>query len=813
MLDGTSEYPREEQPRSPDAISPEEIREQLRRILSSATFRNAPRHRLFLDFVVKQALSEKKENLREATIGRRVFDHPDFDPKSDSTVRAEARRLRARLAEYYSEVGRHDPIHIDLPKGYAPVFSRNGVTPLAEQPAPETILPASDTPPRVAEAAVRPRERAWRRWMVAAAVVLVAVVATAYRISHRRAKFGPRDSVVLADFVNHTGDPVFDDSLKTALRVALNQSPFLSVLSDEKVTTTLQLMAKPASAALTPEVTRELCQRANGKAYIAGSITSVSTSYVLELKAVNCLNGDLLAQEEITASSKGKIVGSLGQAAAKLRGQLGESLATVQKFNVPLVQATTPSLEALKAHSLGLKASNEKGADAGLSYDLYAIQLDPKFALGYWSVGLDYYSRGELGRASEYLTKAFTMREHASTREALMISADYYSNVTGQLDKAVETYHELIKSYPSDPAFPNSLGTVLATQGLYKEAVEAMRQSQQVAPDAVIPYENLGNYLLALQRLEEARQTINQAQARQLDDVILHNALYALAFLGGNLQAMAEQQRWYKNHPSYEDFGFSLASDTAAYAGHLREARELTGRASDFAVHNDSKENGALWQENAALREAAFGNRTEARQLAAAGLKLAPGSQGVGAEAALALAMAGDAASAESQAADLNRRYPVDTQMQALWLPAVEAQIALNRNQPEVALERLQRAAPPVEYGLINFLLNISCLYPTYLRGQAELSAGQGRPAALEFQRILDHRGIVWNCWTGALATLGLARANVLQANESQGADADAARARAFVAYKQFLLLWKDADPDIPIYKEAKAEYAKLSRQ
>jgi hypothetical protein len=272
---------------------------------------------------------------------------------------------------------------------------------------------------------------------------------------------------------------------------------------------------------------------------------------------------------------------------------------------------------------------------------------------------------------------------------------------------------------------------------------------------------------------------------------------------------MAEQQQWFAGKPDYENFGLGLASDTEAYAGHLGKARELTRRAVDSAIRADSKENGAIWQAIAAQREAAYGNSAEARQLAAEALKLAPTSQGVEVEAAIAFAMAGDTARAESLAQDLGKRFPLDTQMQSLWLPAIQAQVALTRKNPAAALNALQ-AASPIELGQIVFVANISCLYPTYVRGEAYLAAGQGSAAAGEFQKILDHSGIAWNCWTGASAHLGVARANALQAKTSQGSDVDAAPVRALAAYKDFLTLWKDADPDIPILKEAKAEYAKL---
>jgi hypothetical protein len=302
---------------------------------------------------------------------------------------------------------------------------------------------------------------------------------------------------------------------------------------------------------------------------------------------------------------------------------------------------------------------------------------------------------------------------------------------------------------------------------------------------------------------------IHEAQARKLDNVTLHNALYALAFLGADSAAMAEQQQWYASKPAYESVGLALASDTEAYGGHVSKARELTKRAVESAIRADSKETGAIWQANAALQQAAYGNTTEARQSAAEALKLAPASQGGEVEAVLAFAMADDTTRAESMAQDLGKRFPLNTQMQSLWLPAIQAQLALDRKNPASALG-IPQAGSPLEFGLVDFALPISCLYPIYVRGEAYLVAGQGNAAAAEFQKILDHSGIVWNCWTGALAHLGVGRANALESKNLQGADADAARVRALAAYNDFLALWKDADPDIPILKQAKAEHAKL---
>jgi tetratricopeptide (TPR) repeat protein/class 3 adenylate cyclase len=643
---------------------------------------------------------------------------------------------------------------------------------------------------------------------VVAVVLAIASVGVWLFHTHKTHALAPTDTIVLADFANSTGDPIFDDTLKTALSISLRQSPFLNVLSDSEVAKTLQLMTRPTSTKLTPEVARELCQRAGSKAYLAGTIGSLGREYVLGLKAVNCRNGDTLAEEQATAASKEKVLDTLGQAATKLRGELGESLASVQKLGVPLEQATTSSLEALQAYSLGVKASNEKGPAAAMPYLQRAIELDPNFALGNLAVGNGYHNLGELERASEYYTKAFQLREHASEREKLSIAANYYLYVTGELDKAAQTYQEWIESYPRDfPAY-NNLGLVYSDQGQYEKAAEITRQVMRLAPDRVAWYDNLANYTLALQRFDEARQIIHEAQARKLDDYILHNALYALAFLGADSAAMTEQQQWFAGKPEDENDGLALASDTAAYGGHVSQARELTKQTVDSAVRADNKESGAVYLTNAALQRAAYGIATEARQSAAEALKLAPASQGVEVEAALAFAMASDTARAEYLAQDLGKRFPLDTQMQSLWLPAIQAQLALNRKNPKAALDTLQ-AASPIELGNIQFA-NTSCLYHVYVRGEAYLAAGQGSAAAAEFQKILDHSGIVWNCWTGALARLGVARANALQAKTWQGADADAARVRALAAYKDFLALWKDADPDIPILKQAKAEYAKL---
>jgi eukaryotic-like serine/threonine-protein kinase len=652
----------------------------------------------------------------------------------------------------------------------------------------------------------------WTTAILAGAVLLGALTAVGWWLRSRRNAAGrltDRDTIVLADFANSTGDIVFDDTLKTALGVALRQSPFLSVLSDSKVGMTLQRMNRPSSEKLTGELAREVCQRAGSKAYIAGAIGSLGSEYVIGLKAVNCQSGDTLAQQQVTAASQEKVLDALGEAATKLRSALGESLATVQKFDVPLAEATTSSLEALKAYSLGSKAGYEKGPAAALPFDQRAIELDPNFASGYGAVGVDYRNLGEAGRASQYYAKAFELRDRASEREKLGITGDYYSNVTGELEKAAQTFQQQIALYPRWSTPYGNLATVYAGLGQYEKAVTVTKQGMAIDPDRGTWAENLVNLTLAQQRFDDARQIIREGLAKNPDDVVFHDALYALTFLSGDAPGMAEQQKWYTGKPEFENFGLALAADTEAYGGGLRSSRELTKQAVASAARADSKESGAIWQAIGAQREAAFGNAAEARQQAADALKLAPAGQSVQAEAALALAMAGDAPRAEELAAELEKRFPLDSQIQGLWLPAIRGTLALNRKDPQGALNLLQTSSP-IELGSIPFVLNGSCLYPVYVRGEAYMAAGQGKASAAEFQKVLDHSGLVWNCWTGTMARLGVARANALEFRTSQGADADAARVRARREYQEFLAVWKDADPEVPVLKQARAEMQKL---
>jgi tetratricopeptide (TPR) repeat protein len=793
-------------PDSSGEVSTAQARAELDRILSSPLFSTARRLSDFLRFIVETSLTGGAGAIKEYLIGVEVFDRPPhYDPKDDPVVRIEAGRLRKRLAEYYAGPGADDRIVIEIPKGgYVPVFrTRPG-----EAEAEETGVA---TPPDAWQTAQQPpASTRSRRWQIIAPVCLVLALLIGAVFFYRSAgvnRLTDKDTIVLADFTNTTGDALFDGSLRTALGVALRQSPFLNVLPDSKVAKTVRLMALPADAKLTPEVARDLCQRTGSKAYVAGAIASLGSEYVLQLKAVHCQDGDVLAKAEVTAPDKGKVVDALGHAASGLRLKLGESLNTVQRFDTPLAEATTPSLEALKAFTLGRNAVFAKGEAAALPYHLRAIELDPDFATAYRAAGADYDGLGETGRAAEYYTKAFQVRERASEEERLVIAAIYYQGVTGELDRAIEAYQQQIQDFPKH-AYYTGLGNLYLFKGEYQNAARAHAEDLRRYPDIGTKYRNLATTMLAMQDFDEARRIVQQAHARNLDDFGMRETLYALAFIEKDASALVEQQRWFAGKPE-ENYGLSLDSDTEAYFGRLGKARDKTKQAVDSAVRADSKETGAVYEENAALREAAFGNMAVAREAASQGLKLAPHSTDASVEAALAFAMAGDETRAKSMADDLDQRFPLHTQIQSLWLPAIRAQMALQEKNPAEAVRESAKSSS-MELALIPFVVNVSCMYPTYIRGEAFLAAGDGRAAADQFQKILDHSGIVWNCWTASLAHLGVARSNVLEARHSAGAEADAARARGLAAYKDFLNLWKDADPRLPLLQQAKAEFARL---
>ena len=647
-----------------------------------------------------------------------------------------------------------------------------------------------------ARAMVRPGQP-WKVFLSAALALTVLAVGS-YLSFHRTPKLTGEDMLVLADFANTTGDPVFDDTLKQAISVQLAQSPFLNILSNARTRATLKLMAKASDSRLAPDVASDLCQRAGGTAYISGSIASLGSQYVIGLQAINCRTGDPLAQEQVTAENKEHILKALGEAATKLREKLGESLSTVEKFDAPLDQATTPSLEALKALSGGVKTLQEKGSAAAIPFFKHAIELDPNFAAAYQALGISYSNLREPGLATENLQKAYDLRDKVSEREKFRISSSYYLLVTGELEKAIQTYELWAQTYPRNSEPFGNLGVDYTYLGQYEKGITASLEDLRLNPGSAAAFTNLVGLYPAVNNLDEARAKYEQAVAHKVDNPFLHGNRYGAAFLENDAAEMQRQVDAAMGKPG-EDVLLSFASDTEAFYGRLGGARRLSQRAIESARGSESKETAAAWRMNAALREAEFDNMARSRQEIAPALAEGP-TRDVSVLAALAFSRIGDINSAERMARDLAERFPLNTAINRYWLPAIYASIEIRRDNLAKALEDL-RTTSLYELGspLPQFEVGGS-LYPVYIRGQIYLSLHQGKEAAAEFQKFLEHRGVALNSPLGALARLQLGRAYALQDKTVQS--------RA--AYQDFFRLWKDADPDIPILIAAKAEYAKL---
>jgi eukaryotic-like serine/threonine-protein kinase len=634
---------------------------------------------------------------------------------------------------------------------------------------------------------------------IAAALALIAVAAGSLylwsRLASPVAKAAPlteKDGVLLADFVNKTGDPVFDDALKQALTIQLSQSPFLNIVSDRKAEETLRLMGQPAQQ-VTPELAREVCIRTGSKATVLGSISSLDRQYVIGLKAVGCGNGDTLAAEQVQAANKRDVLKTLGKAAKELRGQLGESLATVEKFDVP-VEATTPSLEALKAYSMGGRVRRTKGDAEAIPFFKRAVELDPNFALAYAGLSGSYWNLNQATRAFENASKAYELRDRVSERERYRISATYYHAVTGELEKSAETYELWSKSYPRDDTPSLNLGVVYQQLGKYDKAVAETEEAQRIAPTTT-GYGNLAFEYIALNRLDDADRVLRTAQSSGFDGLDIRANLYLLSFLRGNERGMAQQQAWAAGRPGDEDAMLSGQADTEGYYGRRTRARDYSRRAVESAMRAESKETAALWRAAAGLREAEFGSPAEAKQNVNAALELSAGRD-VKLLAALTLARAGDAASAKRLVEQLEEAATTNTMLKFYSLPTIEAAIEISKKNPSQAIVDLEAAMPYELGGALTF----PYLSPAWVRGHAYLAAKNGTAAAVEFKKLIDHPGIVLNQPTGSLAHLQLGRAYALSGDKIQ--------ARA--AYQRFFALWKDADPDIPISTAAKAEYAKL---
>ena len=628
-------------------------------------------------------------------------------------------------------------------------------------------------------------------WMaVAGATILViGLAAGSWLFSSRKAQeLTAKDTIVLADFTNTTGDPVFDDALRQGLSVQLEQSPFLSLVSDERVRQTLRLMGQQGDVRLTAETARELCQRTESAAVLDGSIASLGNQYVLGLRAVNCRTGDSLAKEQVTAESKERVLKALGEAAARLRTKLGESLVTAQKFDTPIEQATTPSLEALKAYSQAVQALHAKDDPvAAVPLFQHAIALDPKFSMAYASLSVAFEELGEGAEAAKSAERAYDLRERVSERERYYIETHYLWEATGNLEKALQVYDSWVADYPRDFIPPANLTVIYQVLGQDEKALPEARKALRLWPGNAIAYGNLASVYLCLNHFGEASATIQEAQAKKADSPDIR---YRLAFLLNDGAGMAQAVESSAGKPGVEDVLLSDQAATNEYYGRLGKAREFSDQAVESVKRAGEIEAAASYEGAAAVTEALFGNIAEARKRAKSALNLSRGRIPEY-EAAMALASAGDTAQAHSLLDDLARRFPADTLVQYIAMPTLRAQLSLISNDAPKAIEALQAT---VRYELALGLFQI------YLRGEAYLAAHQGKEAATAFQKIIDHRGIVLNSPIGALANLQIGRAYAMQG--------DTAKAKA--AYQDFLTLWKDADPDIPILKQAKAEYAKL---
>jgi serine/threonine protein kinase/Tfp pilus assembly protein PilF len=646
------------------------------------------------------------------------------------------------------------------------------------------------------EVSEAPAGRLAKLWKIAVPVLLVTVLVSGglYYRSHKSKRLTEKDTIVLADFVNTTGDAVFDDTLKTALSVSLRQSPFLNVLSDSQAAKTLQLMTRPADTKLTPEVARDLCRRAGSKAYLAGSIGSLGSEYVLGLKAVNCQNGDTLAEEQATAASKEKVLEALGGAASKLRSELGESLATVQKFDVPLEQATTSSLDAFNAYSTALATWDKQGDRASLPLFQKALDLDPNFAMAYGGIATIYHNLGEDDLARSDTTKAYELRDRVTESEKVSIEARYYLYVTGEEEKAAQVYEMLARNYPEKPGIPNHLAPIYGDLGLHDKAVETFRTAIRLDPTRANAYADLATALLAAGHFDDAGAVLAEADKRQFQTDVLLQANYWLAFVRSD---NAEMQRVLARAPDVSGARPLLLHEqakTEAYYGHFQKARNLSQVAGDLTVHEGNKESAASWLAAAAVREAEAGFVSQARLYLAEAEKMSDGKD-VQVLGTVLAARIGDPQQAQKLSEGLDKKYPQDTFVQKYWLPVIRAMLDLRQRSGSKAVDDLEPATA-IELG-DSYAVT---LYPPYVRGQAYLVTGDASKAAAEFQKFLDHPGIVLNSPLGPLAHLGRARAFARSGDSAKARD----------AYRDFLGLWKDADPDIPILKQAKAEYAKL---
>jgi eukaryotic-like serine/threonine-protein kinase len=642
--------------------------------------------------------------------------------------------------------------------------------------------------------------RATKQWKVAVtALIVISIVAGGlYYRSYSGNPLKERDTVVLADFANTTGDPVFDGTLRQGLASQLEQTPFLTLISDSTIAHTLSLMSQPKDARLMPELARQVGERTGSAATIEGYISSLGSQYVVGLKAVNCRSGDLLAQEQATANGKEQVLKALGEVASGLRRKLGESLVSVQKYDALPEDTTTSSLEALQAYALGNKATDiQNDYLAAIPFFQRAVSLDPNFAMAYLQLGEAYQPQGELTLAAENTRKAYELRGRTSDHEKLSISAFYEYVVAGNLEAARRSYELLTQTYPRDESAQVLLWVIHLAFGDYARSDVAAKRAFEINPDSSNNYVSLIYCDQYLGRLDQAKAAVEQSRAKKLNSPWYAIILYMIDFLQNDRAGMEQQAAAAMGTPGIEDQMFFLESETAAYDGQFGKARDLARRAADSARRAQEKETAAEYQGHSSLREALVEKTALAKEDAQSALAEIKGKHGEGFS-AIAFALAGDVANANRSIDDLAKRFPQDTVVQSHYLPMARAALALNTGNAEAALAPLSAAAP-YELGHTNDDFTFA-LYPIYLRGRAYLAAKNGAAAAGEFQKILDHASIVGNEPIGALAHLGIARAYSMSGNN----------AKAKAAYQDFFTLWKDADSDVPLLKQAKSEYGKL---
>jgi len=639
-------------------------------------------------------------------------------------------------------------------------------------------------------------------WIAVAVMLLVGLSFGVSRLFLRKPPLmTEKDTVVLADFVNSTGDSVFDGTLRQGLAVQLEQSPYLSLVSDQRIQRTFRLMNQPADARLTGQIAREVCERTGSTVLLEGSISSLGTQYVLGLRAKHCRTGETLDEEQAQAARKEDVLNALSQMASKFRTHVGESLVSVEKYSTPLDEATTSSLEALKAYSTGVKVAFTSGFAAGVPFLKRAVELDPQFALAYAHLGLWDSSIGESGLAMENTRKAYELSEHISDPEKFFVTAMYERDVTGDLEAAHRTLQLWAETYPRDPRVHGLLaGFIAQGTGRYKQAIDETGKSLALDPNFTPAYINFAFSSFYLDRNNDAKSAVRQASERKLRAAELVMLEYYLAFLQGDEAGMSGVAASANDIPGAQDWMSHSQSLIAARSGRLQQARSITRTAMDQAMEAGQQERAATYEAGEADWEALTGNSSAASKDAMAALKTSR-ARDVEYAAAFALAVAGDYLRARALADDLEKRFPKDTSVKFNYLPALRGVFALHHHAPEHAIELLQAAAP-YQFAVpsIDFNTFFGGMNPVWVRGEAYLAQHKSAEAAVEFQKILDHKGLLAGDPVGALAHLQLGRAYVLAGDN----------ARAKSAYQDFFILWKDADPDVPILKQAKAEYARL---